>query len=306
MQVRCIYQALSAAAISLALTEMIDPITGLSSLYLHMGLSNGVFIRTTIDNVTGLLTDVRQRFLGVKGVQIHPVKIAGGNAVLALSNQPWLSYTFLSRNKLIPLSHEPVEFGASFCSEQCPEGIVAICGNVLKILGIDKLHSLFNQVSYPLKYTPRKMLLYPETKKFVVIESDHGTYCSTDLKQMTQSKQPLDPVTFGLPKGNAGCWASCIRYIDPQNGETLSLIELDNNEQAISLALCVFAAKPGQTCLVVGTVVDLVLSKRSFSKAYLKTFIFTKGNQLELIQEVRAINVDRTGRHSFGFVCISR
>jgi splicing factor 3B subunit 3 len=133
-------QALSSTAFSLALTEMIDPTTSLTSLYLHMGLENGVFLRTTIDNVTGLLTDVRQRFLGVKPVKLFSIKMGGSSAVLALSTQPWLSYTYLSRTKLIPLSYESIEYGASFCTEQSPEGIVVIVGNTLRFL---KLNSEF-------------------------------------------------------------------------------------------------------------------------------------------------------------------
>ena len=275
---------------------MVDPTTSLSSLYLHMGLANGVFLRTTIDNVTGLLTDVRQRFLGVKGVQIYSVKIAGGTAVLALSNQPWLSYTYLSRSKLIPLSHESMEYGAGFCSEQCPEGIVAVSGNVLRILGVDKIHSVFNQTSYPLKYTPRKMVLNPQTKNFLIIESDHGTYCPSELAKRSAScdeSDILDFDVFGLPKAPAGNWASCVRYLNPFSGETLSMIEFDHNEAAVSMALCVFATNPAESVLVVGTVKDLILSKKSFSKAYIKTFRFVDGNQIELSQQVIITKLDR-------------
>lgn len=125
-------QALSAPAESLAMIEMLDPTTSITSLYLNMGLSNGVLLRTTIDTVTGLLTDTRVRFLGPKAVKVFPVLIAGASGVLALSTKPWLSYNYQSRSKLIPLSYETLEFGAAFCSEQCPEGVVAITGNNLR------------------------------------------------------------------------------------------------------------------------------------------------------------------------------
>jgi splicing factor 3B subunit 3 len=181
-------QALSAPAESLALIEMVDPITSVISLYLNMGLTNGVFLRTTIDNITGLLTDVRQRFLGTKAVKLVSLKIGGGSAVMALSTQPWLSFTHLSRTKLIPLSYEQLEHGSSFCSEQCPEGIVAISGNVLKILNVEKLGSVFNQVSIKLKYTPRRLLLDEISKNFIILESENGVYSEKEKQQILNKK----------------------------------------------------------------------------------------------------------------------
>ena len=36
-------------------------------------------------------------------------------------------------------------------------GIVAVAGNTLRIITVDNLGALFNQVVFPLRYTPRKM-----------------------------------------------------------------------------------------------------------------------------------------------------
>ena len=154
---------------------MIDPATTISSLFLNMGLSNGVLLRTTIDNVTGVLTDTRQRFLGAKAVKLYTVSIAGSPAVLALSAKPWLSYSFQSSSKLAPLSYEILDYGSSFASEQAPEGIVAIAGNTLRILAVEKLHQRLNHVTIKLKYTPRRMVLHPTSKNFVILEAEHQT-----------------------------------------------------------------------------------------------------------------------------------
>jgi splicing factor 3B subunit 3 len=35
---------------------------------------------------------------------------------------------------------------------------------------------VFNQSIIPLTYTPRRFILHPATKNFVVIESDHATF----------------------------------------------------------------------------------------------------------------------------------
>lgn len=53
-------------------------------------------------------------------------------AVLAVSSRSWLSYYYQSRFHLTPLSYDVLEFASSFCSEQCPEGIVAIASNTLR------------------------------------------------------------------------------------------------------------------------------------------------------------------------------
>jgi hypothetical protein len=103
-------QALSAPADSLVIVEMMDPATTVSSLFLNMGLTNGVLLRTTIDTITGSLTDTRQRFLGAKSVKLFPVTIGASPAVLALSSRPWLSYSFQSSTKLSPLSYSFYSF----------------------------------------------------------------------------------------------------------------------------------------------------------------------------------------------------
>ena len=66
--------------------------------------------------------------------------------VLAVSSRSWLSYWYQSRFHLTPLSYELLEYASGFSSEQCPEGIVAIAANTLRILALEKLGAVFNQV----------------------------------------------------------------------------------------------------------------------------------------------------------------
>lgn len=61
-------------------------------------------------------------------------------------------------------------------SEQCPEGIVSISGENLRIFSPEQLGNMFNQTSIPLRYTPRKMLLHPQTRYLILVESDDDTY----------------------------------------------------------------------------------------------------------------------------------
>ena len=102
------------------------------SLYLYVGLVNGVMLRSSVDSVSGQVSDTRTRFLGVRGVKLIAIHAQRDPAVLALSSRPWLGYTFQKRLHLDPVSYELMEFASGFNSEQCPDGIAAICGRTLR------------------------------------------------------------------------------------------------------------------------------------------------------------------------------
>lgn len=130
-------QGLPTAAESLCIVEMgatesENTAAGGGILYLNIGLNNGVLFRVVLDPVTGELSDTRTRYLGASPVKLFRVAMQGGDAVLAVSSRSWLSYMYQSRFHIIPLSYEALEFASGFSSEQCPEGIVAICENSLR------------------------------------------------------------------------------------------------------------------------------------------------------------------------------
>lgn len=88
------------------------------------------------------------------------VKQGNTNALIALCNKPWLCYTHMNSNKvnITPLSYETLENASSFCSEKCPEGgIVAISGNTLRIITVERLGENFTHKVMPLRYTPTKI-----------------------------------------------------------------------------------------------------------------------------------------------------
>lgn len=127
-------QALSAAPSSLSIMAMEDSATGGSTLYLHIGLHSGVYLRTVLDEITGDLTDTRQKFLGIKPVRLFQVACQGSVCVLALSSRPWLGYADpLTRSFMMtPLDYPELEWGWNFNSEQCVEGVVGIHANYLR------------------------------------------------------------------------------------------------------------------------------------------------------------------------------
>lgn len=103
------------------------------------------------------------RYLGTRPVKLFRVMMQDSESVLAVSSRSWLSYSFQSRFHLTPLSYDVLEFASGFSSEQCPEGIVAIAANTLRILSLEKLGVIFNQVATPLQYTPRKLDIHAPT-----------------------------------------------------------------------------------------------------------------------------------------------
>ena len=166
-------QALPAIPESVSLINFQKEESSHQQLFLHVGLVNGVLLRTIVDNITGLISDSRTRFLGTTAIQMAKVRQSGGNALVALSNKPWLCYTNMNKVNITPLSYENLESASSFCSQKCPEGIVAISGNTIRIISVERSGETFTHQIMPLRYTPSKMIVHPETNYLVILEKDH-------------------------------------------------------------------------------------------------------------------------------------
>ena len=53
-----------------------------------------MIVRTSIDSITGKLTDSRPKYLGAKPVKLVKIEVLGKSAIIGLSSRPWLFYTF--------------------------------------------------------------------------------------------------------------------------------------------------------------------------------------------------------------------
>ena len=131
-------QALTSAPSALSIMSMADSTSGGSTLYLHIGLYSGVYLRTVLDEITGELSDTRTRFLGHKPAKLFRASVKGQPAVLALSSRPWLGYSDLQTKAFVltPLDTVPLEWAWNFSSEQCTEGMVGIHGQSLRSVSI--------------------------------------------------------------------------------------------------------------------------------------------------------------------------
>ncbi|KAL9011178.1 MAG: hypothetical protein Q9173_003952 [Seirophora scorigena] len=290
-------QALTSAPSALSIMAMPDSTSGGSTLYLHIGLYSGVYLRTVLDEVTGELSDTRTRFLGPKPAKLFKVSVKGEPAVLALSSRSWLGYsdpqtkTFM----LTPLSYVPLEWGSNFSSEQCTEGMVGIQGQNLRIFSIEKLGSNLLQQSIPLTYTPRKFVRHPEHPLFYTIESDNNTL-SIETKQRLLTGETvvngdgieLPPEEFGYARAQ-GHWASCIHVVDPINAKsTLQQIDLTDNEAATTIVAVSFSSQSDETFLVIGTGKDVTVSPRTSSAGFIYIYRFLEdGKELEFIHKTK-------------------
>ena len=126
-------QALSAMPTSLSIVAMEDLNTGkrlASTLYLHIGLTNGLYLRTILDTTDGSLSDTRRRFLGTKAVKLAQIEVQKQSCVLAMSSRSWLAYNQTSGLTLTPLSYPPLESAWRFSNGDwgVDEGIVGVEG----------------------------------------------------------------------------------------------------------------------------------------------------------------------------------
>nr|GAT58591.1 predicted protein [Mycena chlorophos] len=298
-------QALTSPASSICIADMLDASINKNqpTMFVNIGLQNGVLLRTVLDPTNGQLTDTRTRFLGTRPIRLVRVQIQRHPAILALSSRSWLNYTYQNLMHFSPLIFENFDYAWSFSAELSPEGLIGITGSTLRIFQITRLGTKLKQDSIPLSYTPRKFITHPNNHYFYMIESDHRVRSTEtaaqkidELKKQGKRISPesldLPPEVFGPIKAPAGTWASCIRIVDPIKAETVSCITLDNNEAAFSIAIVPFAARGGELHLVVGTAADTIVSPRSTSSGFFRVYSFTNnGAGLELLHKTETDDV---------------
>ncbi|KAJ4475998.1 CPSF A subunit region-domain-containing protein [Lentinula edodes] len=274
-------QALTAPPSSIYIAEMLDASINKSqpTLFVNIGLQNGVLLRTVLDPTNGQLTDTRTRFLGTRPVKLIHVQIQRSPAFLALSSRSWLNYTHQNLMYFKPLIFESFDFAWSFSAELSPEGIT---GSTLRIFQIPKLGTQLKQDSIPLSYTPRKFIAHGNY--FYMVEGDHREDAGEKkLAELRQQGKKIDQEVIDLPvevfgrppKAPAGTWGSAIRVIDPVKAETVAYIPLDSNEAAFSLAVVPFLVRGGELHL-----------------GFLRTYKFTdEGRGLELLHKTETDDV---------------
>jgi splicing factor 3B subunit 3 len=283
---------------------------GAGALFLQVGLSNGVLQRTEVDPVTGQLSDTRTRAVGIMGPRLAQVSIRGDPAMLVLAKQPWLGYSDQGKFNTVPISCDQLDYAASFASEQCPEGFVAVSKSTLRVLAIERLGDFFNAQQLKLRYTPRKLVIHPDYNVLLLAEADSQAVplAERGAGQANGGAQPMDTSAgagavldapgpesdettaareeqLGGPIGSPGQWASCLRLVDPATLTTTHCLELDNGEAALTMTLAAFDSAPEAGALLcVGTAKNLRFNPRSVEECFIRVYkISTNGQKLEFL-----------------------
>jgi len=230
-----------------------------------------------------------------QAIKLCRVMIQSRASCLALSAKSWLLYNYQNRYHQDPVSYESLEHAADFSSEACPDGIVAVAGNTLRIITVDNLGMLFNQTVFPLRYTPRRMCRIAGSMEMIIIESDQNEFNKEDRARMAGESSssesavvmevdgeqqegeeglPVVPVRGPVP-ATVGKWASCIRVVELDRSGVFRnkvLIELSNNEAAFSVCTCRFSQHSEETFVVVGTAKDLTLHPKKHTACYINVY----------------------------------
>jgi splicing factor 3B subunit 3 len=287
-------QATNASPKSLHLSfhgDSTDENVASKQLILNVGMENGVYMRTLVDQVTGSLSDTRNRYLGNKPVKVFPIELEGNDVVFCLSSRSWFSYCSNqtgARIKLVPSNYSyNLEYASSFISEQCPEGIICISGNSLHILTVEQLSNEFNTQNVPLERTPRRFVYVPTSSSFVIVEYDHNPeiLSKEQIEKKNQFKFEEDKEEeeedeeqnnrknmISAPRKGKGNYDCLLRVLNPLTGQTTQRIALADNEIALSITALAFFSHPNFTYVIAGVVKDYDLKTRSYQSANLDTY----------------------------------
>lgn len=274
---------------------------GIPSLFLNIGLANGVYQRIEIDPLTGKSSDARIRELGTQPVTVLPLTVDDQSAVIALSSKPWLSYIVSHNYRLTPISYDHLDYCHNFHSQHCPDGIVAINNESLRIFSINRIDDDFNQTILPLTFTPRRLLVHPQTNNLIVIESEPNSFSYKQVSESLgeQGMQLLDEDTYGkgntvksllgVPRpqpskvGECDHWGSCIQLIDPNTLGILDTFPFQQDEAALSSALVEFHDRNGEIILVVGTAIKYQLFPKKIESGRLYVFRILSNTKFQLL-----------------------
>lgn len=270
-----------------------------SSTIVHIGMENGLYVRSVIDEISGKLSDTRTKYLGSKPVKLSTIGLPqlDKSAVLAISSRPWIGYHYQGTFKISPLNDLNIMTGASFYSEDIGgEGIVACDDSDLIIFTIgnseeDETFNINNEFiinSIKLRYTPKLMIFYESndnktnTRTIFTLQTEYGIKSA-----FPNDKFETEPQVNGKASSEPNkeiSWASCIQAINFDDQEITQSLEFLNNESINSMCTVSFKSNPNLTYLVVGTTKDQVFFPNKNGSNYLYCFQI-KGKELEFIHK---------------------
>lgn len=119
-----------------------------------------MLIRTSIDTITGKLTDSLPKYLGSRPVKCMKMKIMGKPAILALSSRPWLIYTYGNKQQTTLLAFPYFDIAHPIRTPTSEHSIVGFCENMMKIIQLQSFGQIFHSDTVPLDYSGKKLLTF--------------------------------------------------------------------------------------------------------------------------------------------------
>jgi splicing factor 3B subunit 3 len=121
------------------------------------------------------------------------------------------------------------------------------------------------------------------------LSAEGGEAAKAEDAELGEDEQPELPKRGPMP-AEPGKWAACVRVLDPKDGQTQYLLELGNNEHAVSLATVVFHDRGGEVFVLVGTVKDMTLHPRAHAGGFVHVYRLIEG-ELRLLHTTEVEDV---------------
>lgn len=251
-------QALSSRCSSLAIVPL-----G-AAMFIHIGMANGLYVRVSIDEITGKISDTQVKFLGSREVSVFPLGLSYSDlcGVLCISSRPWLCLPAKDSYDLIPLMNSSISCGTSFYSDNLGfDVVVGIENDALTIFTIGNYGSElsdfmssqnFHTQTIRLRHLPRKLIVKESSvpsvpRKFAyVVQCDRGIESPFPTSQFAENCVPYTEEcavdqdyyeAFGYKRDPAS-WASCLQVINFNTQEIIQTVQFEKDE-CVSNVVCV-------------------------------------------------------------------
>ena len=103
-----------------------------------------MIVRTSIDPITGKLTDSRPKYLGARPVKLVKLEVLGKPAILGLSSRPWLFYTFGRKQMASLLAFPFISVATAISMSSFSHTVMVFSENHLRIIKLDNFGSIFH------------------------------------------------------------------------------------------------------------------------------------------------------------------
>ncbi|KAI5959067.1 RSE1 [Candida pseudojiufengensis] len=233
-------QALSSNANSLVMTTIKD------KAWIHIGMENGVYVRSKINKFNGKLSETTIKYLGTKPLELQEIKINESiNGVLAITSKPWICYQYQEKFKLTPLLNIDIINGTSFTSEDIGGNALVGINNkndliIFALGGEDMIFDPNQELTtneLKLRYLPRQILEFENFLVVSQVESNINSPYKTNLTKDVRNEVDEQQIeNFGYEKGEN--YASCIQMI--ANDEILQTLEFPVNTKIIGITKVLF------------------------------------------------------------------